>query len=450
MHTTFNHKEYKTPYRKIASFLLLLFLLAACKSIKEGLFEKQTPHKAYWSQIEKAGLADSKMAKEWIKASDSVLITAVETDIPFSEAVVFDYDNLTAVAYHFSLQEGRSLRVVAEPELNDTSRVFIDLYRKDDELKHIGYAPEGSPELTHQVKRDGIYVVRIQPELLTRGLFNVQIYSGASLAFPLEGKDYSSIASFYGDPRDGGARRHEGVDVFSPRGTPVLAVAPGRVRRTGTNNLGGNVVWVSGSNNGYSYYYAHLDTQLVEPGTKVASGDTIGLVGNTGNARTTAPHLHFGIYAYGRGAVNPYPFFHHTETVENPPQLVQQFSGEWGFTSSARANLRESPAINAAIINSLPGKTPVRIKGVSGNWLRVDLPEGQQGFVHHSLVSLYPNDTPEQSSPVKKIVRNQPVADSPAVGLVNEEETFGILNHYGDYVLIRYSEQVGWIKEEGI
>src|SRR5690606_16676185 len=110
------------------------------------------------------------------------------------------------------------------------------------------------------------------------------------------------------DPRDGDVRKHEGVDIFSSRGTPVVAASPGWVRRVGDNRLGGKVVWINNRELGISQYYAHLDSQLVRSGQQVNAGDTIGLVGNTGNAITTAPHLHFGIYKSGRGAVNPFPF----------------------------------------------------------------------------------------------------------------------------------------------
>ncbi len=54
------------------------------------------------------------------------------------------------------------------------------------------------------------------------------------------------------------------------------------------------------------YYYAHLDGFAVESGDKVKKGEILGYVGNTGNAITTPPHLHFGIYA--GGPVDPAPF----------------------------------------------------------------------------------------------------------------------------------------------
>jgi len=73
--------------------------------------------------------------------------------------------------------------------------------------------------------------------------------------------------------------------------------------------LGGKYVWLSGGMFGLGsarYYYAHLDDFAVESGDKVKKGEVIGYVGNTGNARTTPPHLHFGIYA--GGPVDPEPF----------------------------------------------------------------------------------------------------------------------------------------------
>jgi len=64
-------------------------------------------------------------------------------------------------------------------------------------------------------------------------------------------------------------------------------------------------VWLSTP--GMSYYYAHLERATVSPGQRVRVGDVIGYVGNSGNAATTDPHLHFGIYRWGRGAVDPFP-----------------------------------------------------------------------------------------------------------------------------------------------
>lgn len=87
----------------------------------------------------------------------------------------------------------------------------------------------------------------------------------------------------------------------------MIAAADGTAHRVGDNRLGGKVIFLRPRGRNLSLYYAHLDSQLVSSGDRVSAGDTIGTVGNTGNARTTTPHLHFGIYAMG-GAINPYTF----------------------------------------------------------------------------------------------------------------------------------------------
>ncbi|HYD93016.1 MAG TPA: M23 family metallopeptidase [Candidatus Paceibacterota bacterium] len=123
---------------------------------------------------------------------------------------------------------------------------------------------------------------------------------------PVHGVLLREIADTWGDARDQG-RAHEGTDIFASRGTPVYAATRGFVVRTGYNQLGGVVVFTMGPG-GIRYYYAHLDSiaEGIKPGIAVTTDTVIGFVGNTGNAETTPPHLHFGMY--NRGPQNPYPF----------------------------------------------------------------------------------------------------------------------------------------------
>ncbi|WP_459617164.1 M23 family metallopeptidase [Bordetella sp. 2513F-2] len=126
-----------------------------------------------------------------------------------------------------------------------------------------------------------------------------------SLPVPVQGVRPSGLVDTWGAARSEG-RTHEGIDIFARRGTPVLSATEGVVTRLGTNRLGGKVVWVLGPGR-QMHYYAHLDGYAdVQPGDLVQAGTPLGYVGNTGNARTTPPHLHYGIYEPG-GARNPYP-----------------------------------------------------------------------------------------------------------------------------------------------
>lgn len=117
---------------------------------------------------------------------------------------------------------------------------------------------------------------------------------------PVRGCSQKSITSFWGDSRDEGKRKHEGMDIFARKGTPVIAPIEGVVVRTGWNFLGGRVVWLESRKTQHAFYFAHLATIDVCVGDRVEKGDAIGTVGSTGNARLTGPHLHFGIYALNR------------------------------------------------------------------------------------------------------------------------------------------------------
>jgi peptidoglycan LD-endopeptidase LytH len=126
-----------------------------------------------------------------------------------------------------------------------------------------------------------------------------------SILMPVRGVRPHSVTNTWKAPRSGG-RRHEGQDIFAPRGTPVLAAADGVVVKFGGGALGGNAVFVAGRGR-RTYYYAHLDRYAdIEIGQIVSRGDVLGYVGNTGNARSTPPHLHFGVYS-ATGPLNPLP-----------------------------------------------------------------------------------------------------------------------------------------------
>ncbi|MEJ2803098.1 M23 family metallopeptidase [Comamonadaceae bacterium PP-2] len=137
------------------------------------------------------------------------------------------------------------------------------------------------------------------------------------VAVPVEGVGRRGLADTWGAARSEG-RTHQGIDIFARRGTPVIAATEGLVARIGENRLGGTVVWVYGPGR-QRHYYAHLDrvAETLETGDRVAVGDVLGYVGNTGNARGTPPHLHYGIYAMG-GAINPYPLLIAPEPAASP------------------------------------------------------------------------------------------------------------------------------------
>lgn len=113
---------------------------------------------------------------------------------------------------------------------------------------------------------------------------------------PVQGVRVRQVANTFGAPRSGG-RKHEGQDIFAPKGTPIFSATQGIVLRKGNGELGGLYVMVMGAG-GRRYYYAHLNAYApgLEEGQIIDTQTLLGYVGNTGNARTTPPHLHFGVY----------------------------------------------------------------------------------------------------------------------------------------------------------
>ena len=112
---------------------------------------------------------------------------------------------------------------------------------------------------------------------------------------PVAGVLGRDIESTWGAARSGG-RKHQGADIFAPKGTAVVAATDGVVLSIGLDRLGGNVVYLLGEGLTVQYY-AHLDSWEpgLQEGQHVKAGAALGRVGNTGNAATTPSHLHFGV-----------------------------------------------------------------------------------------------------------------------------------------------------------
>ncbi len=115
--------------------------------------------------------------------------------------------------------------------------------------------------------------------------------------------------------------RHQGNDIFAPRGARLVAVTDGVVSRMSRRprGLGGITIWIR-DDAGNAYYYAHLSSIVpgLAEGLRVAAGQTVGAVGTTGDARGTPPHLHFELHPAGRGAINPYTELRAVDAAGSP------------------------------------------------------------------------------------------------------------------------------------
>jgi murein DD-endopeptidase MepM/ murein hydrolase activator NlpD len=437
----------------VLSIVAAIFLVTgwrAPRAVRDAL-TPATPHERYLSGLENAGLSDTALAREWRDSSLSVLARPTPVATPFTEELFLDPVTPRAAAYAVTVRRGQRLEIEATLQGDASARVFVDVFEAGTEAggtaRARASAADGESRAAYEPERDGRVIVRVQPELLRGGRLRVTSRLTATLLFPVPGVTPAALRSIFGDPRDAGQRRHEGVDIFAARGTPVVAASDGIVTSVGESNLGGRVVWLWNATRGHAQYYAHLSEQLVTSGQLVRRGDVIGRIGNTGNARTTPPHLHFGIYARS-GAIDPAPFVLPLPGAGAAPSTASiEHLGAWARVTSTRGTLREGPSPGAPELTVLPRNTAVRVAGAVDRWVRVALPDAGEGFVPLATLALAPAPLRRVRVTADTAVRTRPEADAPMRTLIPPPGRLSVLGTFGGHALVQTeSGERGWAR----
>ncbi len=405
-----------------------------------------TPHERYALRLEEAGLDAAALGRLWSRAAARALDEAPPVEAPFRESGYLDSSRPDAVGYRFDARVGQRLTFQVRLDPPTNTLLFLDLFRVPEDSADapvpVASADSGALRLVHEPERDGEYIVRVQPELLRGGRYILTATAEPTLAFPVSGSGVAGVRSFFGDPRDGGSRDHHGIDIFARRGTPVIAATAGVVRSMRTTPIGGRVVWLRDAVRSQSIYYAHLEEQWVERGQRVEPGDTLGLVGNSGNAITTPPHLHFGIYRRGPGPTDPIPFLRPLGT--EPPPLFAADPGGWRRVATQELRLRAGPSRAAPELDRLDREIPLRVLAVAGDWLRVELPGGRRGFVAARLT--------EPASPLRSAsvdsaapLRELPSAAAAEITRLEPGQRVDVLGRAGDHLWVRAGDRAAWL-----
>lgn len=334
-----------------------------------------------------------------------------------------------------------------DPQGEDAAMIFVDLFRVRDLANeayiHVASADASNYELTLDATKNGEYILRVQSELLRGGIYRITVRRSPILAFPVSGKDKRAIGSLFGVPRDGGKRRHHGVDIFAKKYTPIVAPVEGIIKWSGEKGIGGRVVWMLDTKNDQTLYFAHLNDIYVRRGDRVSVGDTLGTVGNTGNAMTTPPHLHFGIY--DGGPLDPYYFI---ADVDSPvPDLVgtTHMLGRWIRTKRGSI-LRSHVSSPGPLVMKLDDMQVMKVTGVLDRAYRVELPDGLEGFVNVGLI-----EEADEPLSIETIAMPTPLLETPGIvssskrNLLPGNEML-IHGSHQDYLLVsdRYGLN-GWI-----
>jgi murein DD-endopeptidase MepM/ murein hydrolase activator NlpD len=219
--------------------------------------------------LEKAGLADTALARDWRDSSVAVLTRPTPVATAFTEELFVDPVVPRAAAYGVTVRRGQRLEIQATLQSDASARLFIDVFEAGaggaGAPRARASAPEGESRAAFEPDRDRRVIVRVQPELLRGGRLRVTSRLTATLLFPVPGVTPAALRSVFGARRDAGQRRHEGVDIFAPRGTPVVAASDGVVTSAGETDRGGRVVWLWNAARRQAHYYAHLRSSSSRP-----------------------------------------------------------------------------------------------------------------------------------------------------------------------------------------
>lgn len=361
--------------RTVGPIFFVLILLGAIvwiynKCSVRNIFHLKTQREAYFDKLKK--ISDS-LAMQWDSSARLSLSEPNQVLFPYAEKGTFK--GFEATGLQFSTIAGRQINISI---INHSAqKIFADLIQIDS----VGFNTVVEADTTkniiqHPAYFGGDFILRLQPVANYSGEYEVKIESQPLLQWPVQEGMNANIGSYWGANRDGGSRQHEGIDIFAPRGTYLLAVADGIVHRTGQNNLGGNIIFMRPDDMPLSVYYAHLDTQLVQQGARVKAGDTIATMGNTGNAISTPPHLHLGIYARPYGAIDPIGFIQKAASAKLPSKNLPQQKIKTGKSIRVWQRL-ESKASSRNIART----DTLHVLGISGSYYRVQTASGNKGFV---------------------------------------------------------------------
>lgn len=426
--------------------MLACLLFIACSGPNRGLFAGKTAHERYADKISNAGLKETSLGQNWFSAASKGLSQPLTIKLPYKEVGYFDAAEPEAAGYRFTARRGDKILILLAKKPAAGFVLFLDLWQPvaNEQPKLMAAADTAEAGLNFEVKKDGAYLLRLQPELLAGGEYTLEIRTGPSLDFPVAAAARPRISSFWGAARDGGARSHEGIDIFGAFRTPLLAAAEGTVTSVTNNNLGGKVVFMRPKGKDFVLYYAHLDSQMVSVGQRVQPGDTIGLMGNTGNARTTPPHLHFGIYAAG-GAIDPLPFVDFKRP--DPAAVRVAVDNLKAYRRSERnAAIHTSPDKQSARLVSPPAGTLLQLQSATGDWYKVKLPDGREGFVAGNAVNpiTMPLRTYKPDSTKRLLDKPDILAASKTV--ITKEKTVQVLGGFNDYYYVSADNNTrGWI-----
>lgn len=407
-----------------ALIVLMVFLFTSCQTIFNI-----SPYESYVKSLETSGISKSSMGKKWISSGQNALLIPNESvKLPFKSEIFFREITPTAVSYRLKYEENAKLTFKITSKGKENNGIYVDIFENNSNKSRIKNFYVKDTVFVYENNNTQNLILRIQPQLLINQYVTLEIIENAKLAFPVKNGSNKDIQSHWGVAREGGLRKHEGVDIFNKKGTPILAVEDGKIARVETNHLGGKVVWQRLGMFGQSIYYAHLDSQAVSTGQTVKKGDIVGFMGNTGNAKTTPSHLHFGIYT-GSGAIDPILYILKRDTIPAKLKLSEKYLG------------------SELIIKTENGQTPINILSVSSVAINYTDHLGNLQNINQLNINSKIKAKYKPNSSFQNII-DEPFLEGIPIAKFNANKAFKILGYVDNYLYLEQNEVKGWVLKE--
>jgi uncharacterized protein YgiM (DUF1202 family) len=181
----------------------------------------------------------------------------------------------------------------------------------------------------------------------------------------------------------------------------------------------------------------------VHTGQRVSAGDIIGLVGKTGNAQHTVPHLHFGIYT-NEGAIDPLAFIDTTHTDPKPVSTSTKQLNKW-LRTTASSPIYEGPSSSSSIqFRTSPGET-VLLLAATGSWYKIQLPNGEGGYIAGNLLT--DKILRRHKITDEKRLLDAPDANAPAKAIIAKGISVDVIGSYNNFYLVTDNKEEGWVME---
>ena len=388
------------------------------------------------------------LIEEWEWQARHSLDEPLPLLLPYAEGWLASPDNTQVVTFTVLAQEGRVLEVSTQRDATAQGGLVIELFALEGDYKQpVASIGPNDNQLRWPVSNSGTYRIRVQSTPGTAGAFALAFDERFALDFPVDTDAADPVRSFFGMPRDGGKREHHGIDIFAPRNTPVIAAADGYVSRVGTSKRGGLHIWQRASDESGkalgTLYYAHLEDTFVTAGTWIDRGTPIGSVGNSGNAISTPPHLHFGLYQRFKGPLDPLPL---TGPMQRPP--VSLSNGHrwpvWVSINRESVNVRAGPGTEFTVMATVGRDELVQVEAATDGWLRVRTGNGETGFLSAALVGALQGQTQVVAEESK--LQASPEISSATLVTLQEQQSIRLLGRFGPARFVETDTGLrGWI-----